>query len=118
MGSSRPLEPGFASIIIPCFNELAFTRPCLAALYRYTRPPWELVVIDNGSRDGTSVYLAGVQDVSAVPTTIISNPENRGFAAACNQGLTAARGKYLVLLNNDAVVTDGWRCGDPPSPAC
>jgi len=39
---------------------------------------------------------------------VVTNPENRGFPAACNQGLKAARGAYLVLLNNDAVVTDGW----------
>ena len=39
---------------------------------------------------------------------MITNAENRGFPAAINQGLQTARGEYLVLLNNDAVVTDGW----------
>ena len=43
-----------------------------------------------------------------MPVTVIANASNRGFPAAINQGLQVARGEYLVLLNNDAVVTDGW----------
>ncbi len=97
-----------ASIIIPCWNQLEFTRLCLAALVRHTRPPWELIVVDNGSTDGTAAYLSGVRDVAAMPVTVISNSKNIGFPAAINQGLKAARGEFLVLLNNDAVVTDGW----------
>jgi GT2 family glycosyltransferase len=64
--------------------------------------------IDNGSRDGTGAYLAGVQDTSPVPVTVIANAVNRGFPAAVNQGLSVARGEYLLMLNNDAVVTDCW----------
>jgi len=97
-----------ASIIIPCWNQLEYTRFCLPALVRHTRPPWELIVIDNGSTDGTGIYLAGAQDVAPVPVTVVSNAQNMGFPAAINQGLKVARGDYLVLLNNDAVVTDGW----------
>ena len=43
-----------------------------------------------------------------MPVTVISNKSNRGFPAAINQGLKVARGEYLVLLNNDVVVTDSW----------
>ena len=43
-----------------------------------------------------------------MPVTVITNATNRGFPAAVNQGLKAARGEYLVLLNNDVIVTDGW----------
>ena len=53
-------------------------------------------------------YVAGVQDAASVPVTVIANATNRGFPAAINQGLQVARGEYLVLLNNDVVVTDGW----------
>jgi GT2 family glycosyltransferase len=67
-----------------------------------------LIVIDNGSTDGTSAYLSGLRDAVPFPVTVITNAVNRGFPAACNQGLAAARGEYLVLLNNDAVVTDAW----------
>jgi len=101
-------RPGLASIIIPCWNQLAFTQQCIAALVRCTRGPWELIFIDNGSTDGTPAYLAGVRDAAAVPVTVVKNARNRGFPAAINQGLQQARGEYLVLLNNDAVVTDGW----------
>ena len=97
-----------ASIIVPCFNQREFTQLCFQSLFRHTRPAWELIVIDNGSTDETAVYLAGVRDAAAVPVTIISNPRNVGFPGAINQGLQAASGEYLVLLNNDAVVTDGW----------
>ncbi len=97
-----------ASIIIPCWNQLEFTRVCLSVPVRHTRAPWELIVIDNRSTDGTGAYLAGVQDAVPVPVTVVSNARNLGFPAAINQGLKAARGDYLVLLNNDAVVTDAW----------
>jgi GT2 family glycosyltransferase len=101
-------EPGSASIIIPCWNQLESTRHCLQALFRHTRRPFELIVVDNGSNDGTGTYMEGIADAAPVPVTVITNPTNRGFPAAVNQGLRLARGEYLVLLNNDAVVTDGW----------
>ncbi len=104
----RPANDVLASIIIPCWNQLEFTRVCISALLRHTRPPWELIAIDNGSTDGTAAYLSGVRDVAAMPITVIGNSKNLGFPAAVNQGLKAARGEFLVLLNNDAVVTDGW----------
>ena len=105
---SRKAVGGLASIVIPCWNQLEFTRQCIAALLQHTRPPWELIVVDNGSTDGTGAYLNGVQDAAAVPVTVISNRENLGFPAAVNQGSQQARGEYLVLLNNDVVVTDAW----------
>ena len=64
-------------------------------------------MVDNGSSDGTGTYLAGVRDMSTVPVTVVSNANNVGFRAAINQGLRRARGEYLVMLNNDVVVTDG-----------
>ena len=44
---------GLASVVIPCWNQLDFTRQCIRALKTHTRPPWELIVIDNGSTDHT-----------------------------------------------------------------
>ena len=99
---------GLASIIIPSCNPLESTRQCIAALMRYTRRPRELIVVNDGSSDETSAYLESVRDAVPVPVTVITNVTSRGIAAAINQGLKAARGEYLVLLNNDVVVTDGW----------
>ena len=48
----NPLS-ALASVIVPCFNQVEFTQLCLQALFRHTRPPWELIVVDNGSTDGT-----------------------------------------------------------------
>ena len=79
------------SIIVPCWNQLPFTRQCFAALKRRTRVPWELIATDNGSTDGTASYLAGVRDMAAVPVTIISNPKNVGFPGGDQPG-TARRG--------------------------
>ncbi len=84
---------GLASIIIPCWNQLEFTRLCVRAVMRHTRSPWELIVVNNGSTDGTGDYLAGLQDASPVPVTVIANSINRGFPAAINQGLQEARGE-------------------------
>jgi glycosyltransferase involved in cell wall biosynthesis len=111
-GGHRRVKPKpsrmLTSVIVPCFDQLEFTRHCLQSLFRHTRREWELIIIDNGSTDDTAAYLAGVEDAAAVPVTIIRNPTNRGFPAAINQGLEEARGEYLVMLNNDAVVTDDW----------
>ena len=102
------IPPGLTSIIVPCFNQVEFTRLCLQALFRHTRGPWELIVVDNGSTDETAAYLDGVQDATPCRSPSSRMPRTVGFPAAINQGLQEARGEYLVLLNNDAVVTDGW----------
>src|ERR1017187_6595766 len=100
--------PGTTSVIIPCWNQVEYTRQCVAALLRHTRSIWELIVVDNGSTDGTAEYVANIRDAAPLPVTVIANTTNQGFPAAINQGLKCARGEYLVLLNNDVVVTDGW----------
>jgi glycosyltransferase involved in cell wall biosynthesis len=105
---ARNPAPGAASIIIPCWNQLEFTRQCIAALLRDTHGPWELIIIDNGSTARTAGYLANLRDAAPLAVTLISNTRNLGFPVAINQGLRCARGDYLVLLNNDVVVTEGW----------
>ncbi|MDI6773266.1 MAG: glycosyltransferase, partial [bacterium] len=103
----RKLHPR-ASIIIPTHNNLHLTRLCLDAIFRNTSwPNYEIVVVDNASSDGTPAYL---RDLEARRENVrcIFNEENGGFARANNQGIAAADGDYLVLLNNDTLVTRGW----------
>lgn len=93
------------SVIIPVWNRCELTRDCLTALAKTTEGvSWELIVVDNNSTDGTQSFLSSL----AGDVRIIRNQENLGFAKACNQGAQAARGKYLVFLNNDTVPLDGW----------
>lgn len=96
-------EPGMVSIVIVTCNQWAFTQQCLESLRKNTRVPHEVIVVDNGSSDGTADRLRGQADVR-----LVENGENRGFPAAANQGLRAARGEFLLLLNNDVVVPAGW----------
>lgn len=91
-----------ASIVIPVFNELAYTRQCLEYIERNTAIPYELILIDNASTDGTPAFLRGVQAM------VLTNATNQGCAAAWNQGIKASQGRYVVVLNNDVLVTPGW----------
>jgi GT2 family glycosyltransferase len=104
----RP-QDGLVSIVIPCFNQVGYTRLCVESVLEHTRMDYELVLIDNGSADETAEYftaLAGRPGPTFV--RIIRNASNLGFPAACNQGLRIAQGKNIVLLNNDTIVTPGW----------
>ena len=145
------------SIIVLVHNQLYYTKQCLDSLFRYTDQPFELIVVDNNSTDGTPEYLnelrRRVVDVGGwrVKTgqesdrtewhanaadqvmlvgesssvlggdhgkaegepacrsfKVIRNEKNLGFAGGNNQGLAVASGEYLLLLNNDIVVTPGW----------
>jgi len=87
-------------IIVPVFNHLDLTRLCIASLRDNITIPCNIIVIDNGSTDGTAAWLEKQTDY----LTIITNPVNRGFAKAVNQGLRASRAPYAILLNNDTQV--------------
>ncbi len=94
-----------ASIVILTYNGLEYTKQCIQSIRENTRAPYELIVVDNGSTDGTREYLKSLDDV-----TVILTEQNLGFAAGNNKGIQASRGDYIVLLNNDTVVTEGWLC--------
>ena len=92
------------SIIIPAYNRVALTQQCLDSLRTTVDLSAEIIVVDNGSRDGTDALLRSLG--SSVRR--IRNAENLGFAPACNQGARAAMGEYLVFLNNDTIALPGW----------
>jgi GT2 family glycosyltransferase/cytochrome c-type biogenesis protein CcmH/NrfG len=91
------------SIVILTYNQLAFTRMCVDSILQYTDEPYELIFVDNASSDGTLDYLRSVPHAH-----VIANATNRGFPAGANQGMRVARGRQVLLLNNDTVVTTGW----------
>lgn len=106
-GEGRAVPPR-ASVIVVTYNNLVFNRLCLESVILNTSgPAYELVVVDNGSTDGTAEYLEGLAALHPA-VRVLRNSENRGFGPAANQGLAAARGDVLVLLNNDTIVTPGW----------
>lgn len=93
------------SIIIPTSNGRHLLLECVRSIREHTEPticPYEIIVVDNGSYDGTLDYC--VQE--EIP--FISLPVNTGFPTACNMGLRIASGDALLLLNNDTLVTSHW----------
>lgn len=103
----RKRTAGLTSIIILGYNHLELTKSCLDSIKQYTVEPHEIIIVDNGSDDKTIKYFQQYKN-SRDNVRVIFNGQNRGYAAANNQGLALARGEYVLLLNNDTVVTDGW----------
>ena len=96
------------SVIVVTYNNLDFTRACLASLDEHSQYEYiEIIVVDNASSDGSPAFLSEWV-ANGKHRNLILNEDNRGFAAANNQGLAVATGEYLVLLNNDTYVTPGW----------
>jgi GT2 family glycosyltransferase/glycosyltransferase involved in cell wall biosynthesis len=93
------------SIIIPVFNQFRFTQACLASLQEHqgTGERFEVIVVDDGSTDATTEVVPRMPGI-----VYLRNETNSGFIASCNRGAEKARGNYLVFLNNDTLVTDGW----------
>ncbi len=99
------------SIVVVTHNGLTFSRLCLETVLAHTEGhDFELIVVDNGSDDGTRAYLSKLAEGDARVRVLI-NGRNMGFAPACNQGLGLALGEHLVLLNNDTMVAPGWLSG-------
>ncbi len=96
-----------ATVVVTTSDGLPHTRLCLeSVLAGAAGLSLEVVVVDNGSSDGTREYLEALADRDARVRTLL-NDTNLGFAPAVNQGLATARGKALVVLNNDTAVPPG-----------
>ncbi len=92
------------SVVIPNWNGLHVLKPCLEALRRQTFDDFSVIVVDNGSSDGSAAYLRAHHP----EVTLCALPRNIGFAGGMNAGFRVATGAYLVALNNDTVPAEGW----------
>jgi len=91
------------SIIIVNWNTKQLLQDCLTSVYeRAGEVDYEIIVVDNASTDGSAEMVK----IDFRQVILIENTENRGFAAANNQGMAVAKGRYVLLLNSDTVVLD------------
>ncbi len=102
--TSPPHNSTLTTIVIVTHNRLDQTRLCVDSVVSNTPEPHQLLFVDNASADGTVAYLRDRFGTEAV----IANDANEGFIRAANLGISASRGGYVLLLNNDTVVTTGW----------
>jgi len=97
--------PPLVSVIVVNWNGKAYLEECLNSLRHQTFSDFEVIVVDNGSTDGSFEYL---QSHSPEFGRLLRNAENVGFARGNNQGIRVAKGKYIALLNNDARADSHW----------
>ncbi len=95
-------------MVIVNWNRKDLLRACLNSLAAQTFSDFEVVVVDNGSDDGSSVLVREIASSFPRPIRLLENRENLGFCAANNQGFAVSQSEYVALLNNDAEADPGW----------
>ena len=106
--TSRAAPAPRVSVVIPNWNGAAVLPGCLDALAAQTFAPFEVVVVDNGSTDGSADRLDAWSPPAEVSSRTVRLPENVGFAAAVNRGVEASRGAFVAFLNSDAEPEPDW----------
>ena len=102
------MENALVSIIVITHNRLAYTRQCIQSILKKTDyRPYEIIVVDSHSTDGTIQYLSNLRKQEIIQGLVLLD-ENRGAGYAMNQGLKRAHGKYLVRTDNDMIYNAGW----------
>jgi GT2 family glycosyltransferase len=96
------------SVVVVTWNRRDLLQACLASLARQTHPSFEVVVVDNGSDDGSAAMVQDLALSFPAPLRLIANSSNLGFCAANNQGFAASQSELVALLNNDAEAEPGW----------
>lgn len=100
------------SIVVVSHNSLNLLKDCLDHIEKHTNCPYELIIVDNTSRDGTQKWLKSWRKLkhsqNVQQLKIIYNEKNRFWPGAVNQGIKHSKGKYIALVNSDVVVTVNW----------
>jgi GT2 family glycosyltransferase len=99
-----PGEVRLVSVVVPNYNGAAYLADCLNSIRAQSYEPLEAIVVDDGSTDGSPDLV----DASYPEISLIRLKKNSGFAHAANEGMKAARGETIALLNNDAVADPRW----------
>jgi len=95
-------------VVVVNWNRKELLRACLTSLSRQTHGSFEVVVVDNGSRDGSPELVEEMAKTYPVPLKLTVNSTNMGFCAANNQGMFSTDAEMVALLNNDAEAEPGW----------
>ena len=103
-GHHKRLMHELTSVVIPNLNGFPHIEPCLNSLREHTNGPVEVIIIDNGSTDGSLEWLRTQRDI-----TLIEMSENVGAPAARNRGLEIAHGETILFSDNDVIFTPNWR---------
>lgn len=97
------------SIVVLTYNNLTLNQQCIdSILHKTAYGNYELIIVDNKSEDGTVEYLKALREQCLPNVKILLNDENKGFAGGNNIGIAASSGDYVLLLNNDTVISRGW----------
>ena len=99
------MQTPLVTVVILNWNGKQYLSSCLESVFKQIYPRLKVIVVDNGSRDGSVQFIEEKYPDSVI---LIRNEENLGFAEGNNQGIKAARGKYVALLNNDTRVEPRW----------
>ncbi len=91
------------AITFACYNQISYTKQCIESLIKHQIPLEKLIVVDNGSTDGTVDYL------HSLPLgKCILNKKNLGCGVAWNQGILELQAEWTVIMNNDVIVSKNW----------
>ena len=89
-------------MVVLAWDNLSFTQQFVESVRQHTDVPYELIVVDNGSRWDAAAYAELAADRA------VMNRTNLGFARGMNQGLEVARARHVAFCNNDTVMPEGW----------